>query len=45
MLYEVITGGNLAEVLEKQRSEDFVMAGQTNLMGFQELCDISYNFV
>jgi len=28
------------QVLEKQRSEDFVMAGQTNLMGFQELCDI-----
>jgi len=28
------------QVLEKNRSEDFVMAGQTNLMGFQELCDI-----
>jgi heat-inducible transcriptional repressor len=28
------------QVLEKNRSEDFIMAGQTNLMGFQELCDI-----
>jgi heat-inducible transcriptional repressor len=28
------------QVLEKNRSEDFVMAGQTNLMGVQELCDI-----
>ena len=28
------------QVLEKNRNEDFVMAGQTNLMGFQELCDI-----
>ncbi|MGD2136777.1 MAG: heat-inducible transcriptional repressor HrcA [Gammaproteobacteria bacterium] len=28
------------EVLEKNRDEDFVVAGQTNLMEFQELCDI-----
>jgi len=28
------------QVLEKNRDEDFVMAGQTNLMEFQELCDI-----
>lgn len=28
------------QVLEKNRNEDFVMAGQTNLMGFQELCNI-----
>jgi len=28
------------QVLEKNRDEDFVMAGQTNLMEFRELCDI-----
>jgi heat-inducible transcriptional repressor len=28
------------QVLEKNRSEDFVVAGQTNLMEFRELCDI-----
>jgi len=28
------------QVLEKTRDEDFVMAGQTNLMEFRELCDI-----
>lgn len=28
------------QVLEKTRDEDFVMAGQTNLMEFHELCDI-----
>ena len=28
------------QVLEKNRNEDFIMAGQTNLMEFQELCDI-----
>ncbi len=28
------------QVLEEQQSEDYVMAGQTNLMEFQELCDI-----
>jgi heat-inducible transcriptional repressor len=28
------------QVLEKNRSEDFVVAGQTNLMEFHELCDI-----
>ncbi len=28
------------EVIEKNRSEDFIMAGQTNLMEFRELCDI-----
>ena len=28
------------QVLESKQSEDFVMAGQTNLMEFQELCDI-----
>ena len=28
------------QVLESEQREDFVMAGQTNLMEFQELCDI-----
>ncbi|MEZ5543119.1 MAG: heat-inducible transcriptional repressor HrcA [Pseudomonadota bacterium] len=28
------------QVLEKNRDEDLVMAGQTNLMEFRELCDI-----
>lgn len=28
------------QVLEKNADEDFVMAGQTNLMGFHELCDV-----
>ena len=28
------------QVLESKQDEDFVMAGQTNLMEFQELCDI-----
>jgi len=28
------------QVLESKQAEDFVMAGQTNLMEFQELCDI-----
>ena len=28
------------QILEKNRSEDYVMAGQTNLMEFHELCDI-----
>jgi len=28
------------QVLELNQDEDFVMAGQTNLMLFQELCDI-----
>jgi len=37
----MITAMQMADqVLEKNRNEDFVMAGQTNLMGFRELCDI-----
>lgn len=28
------------QVVEKNRSEDYIMAGQTNLMEFRELCDI-----
>ncbi len=28
------------QVLEKNRNEDFIVAGQTNLMEFHELCDI-----
>jgi len=28
------------QVLESKQNEDYVMAGQTNLMEFQELCDI-----
>ena len=28
------------QVLERNSNEDFIMSGQTNLMGFQELCDI-----
>ncbi len=28
------------QILERNRDEDFVMAGQTNLMEFRELCDI-----
>ena len=37
----MVTAMQMADqVLERNRSEDFVMAGQTNLMGFQELCDI-----
>jgi heat-inducible transcriptional repressor len=37
----MVTAMQMADqVLEKNQDEDFVMAGQTNLMGFQELCDI-----
>jgi heat-inducible transcriptional repressor len=37
----MVTAMHMADqVLEKNQNEDFVMAGQTNLMGFQELCDI-----
>lgn len=37
----MVTAMQMADqVLEKNRNEDFVMAGQTNLMEFQELCDI-----
>ena len=37
----MITAMQMADqVLESKQSEDFVMAGQTNLMEFQELCDI-----
>jgi heat-inducible transcriptional repressor len=37
----MVTAMQMADqVLERNRSEAFVMAGQTNLMGFQELCDI-----
>lgn len=28
------------QIVEKNRSEDYIMAGQTNLMEFHELCDI-----
>ncbi|MFV1972680.1 MAG: heat-inducible transcriptional repressor HrcA [Thiohalobacterales bacterium] len=28
------------QILEKNQSEDYIMAGQTNLMEFHELCDI-----
>jgi heat-inducible transcriptional repressor len=28
------------QVLEEEQSEDYIMAGQTNLMEFRELCDI-----
>ncbi|UCC57545.1 MAG: heat-inducible transcriptional repressor HrcA [Gammaproteobacteria bacterium] len=28
------------QILEKNQSEDYIMTGQTNLMGFHELCDI-----
>ena len=28
------------QILEKNQNEDYIMAGQTNLMGFHELCDI-----
>ncbi len=28
------------QILEKNQSEDYIMAGQTNLMEFRELCDI-----
>ena len=28
------------QVLERNQNEDFVIAGQTNLMEFEELCDI-----
>ena len=30
------------QVLEARQNEDYVMAGQTNLMEFQELCDIDH---
>ena len=37
----MITAMQMADqVLESKQREDFVMAGQTNLMEFQELCDI-----
>jgi heat-inducible transcriptional repressor len=37
----MVTAMQMADqVLEKNRNEDFVMAGQTNLMEFRELCDI-----
>jgi heat-inducible transcriptional repressor len=37
----MITAMHMADqVLEKNQNEDYVMAGQTNLMEFQELCDI-----
>ncbi|MDX1697491.1 MAG: heat-inducible transcriptional repressor HrcA [Thiohalobacterales bacterium] len=37
----MITAMQMADqVLEKNASEDFVMAGQTNLMEFRELCDV-----
>ena len=37
----MVTAMHMADqVLEKNQNDDFVMAGQTNLMGFQELCDI-----
>jgi heat-inducible transcriptional repressor len=37
----MITAMQMADqVLELNQDEDFVMAGQTNLMEFQELCDI-----
>jgi heat-inducible transcriptional repressor len=37
----MVTAMQMADqVLEKNADEDFIMAGQTNLMGFQELCDI-----
>jgi len=37
----MVTAMHMADqVLEKNQSEDYVMAGQTNLMDFQELCDL-----
>jgi len=37
----MVTAMHMADqVLEKNQDEDYVMAGQTNLMEFQELCDI-----
>jgi heat-inducible transcriptional repressor len=37
----MVTAMQMADqVLENNRNEDFIMAGQTNLMEFQELCDI-----
>lgn len=37
----MVTAMHMADqVLEKNQDEDYVMAGQTNLMGFHELCDI-----
>lgn len=37
----MVTAMHMADqVLEKNLDEDYVMAGQTNLMEFQELCDI-----
>ena len=37
----MVTAMHMADqVLEKNQNEDYVMAGQTNLMEFQELCDI-----
>jgi heat-inducible transcriptional repressor len=37
----MVTAMQMADqVLEKTKDEDFVVAGQTNLMEFQELCDI-----
>ncbi|MEN8107044.1 MAG: heat-inducible transcriptional repressor HrcA [Pseudomonadota bacterium] len=39
----MITAMQMADqVLEQNRNEDFIMAGQTNLMEFQELCDIEH---
>ena len=37
----MVTAMHMADqVLEKNQDEDYVMSGQTNLMEFQELCDI-----
>jgi len=37
----MVTAMHMADqVLEKNQDEDYIMAGQTNLMGFHELCDI-----
>jgi heat-inducible transcriptional repressor len=37
----MVTAMHMADqVLENHQNEDYVMAGQTNLMGFQELCDV-----
>ncbi len=37
----MVTAMHMADqVLEKNQSDDYVMAGQTNLMDFQELCDL-----
>jgi heat-inducible transcriptional repressor len=37
----MITAMRMADqILEKNQNEDYIMAGQTNLMEFEELCDI-----